>query len=410
MADTRTSSPALPRWVRIALGLACIPMGLWASWITLQYFEHGAAALEADPALRSLALSAAMMFVASEMAAFGLAALLTEQQLLARRWLLTGFAAAVLILEICTIIAVQLALTVGGEMSQGTLQDQEKDLRTRITAIESGADARRADAALQRAAGQLTKAAASGDGAAAAQAKTAPLYAALAKVQALKRPTLVGLLGRDYALAYAVARGILVSLGGLVFFGTAGALLRSARGVTPGVTDHADAPAAAAGPSFKQSGATQRYSKGAMLAAGVPLAAMGAMGASPAHAAPVARVTGVAATGVLAQAHQNPTGVLKQAQPDTESVTPAPPAATARKRARTVTAVADGSKLDAGTTGNAAARYNRVKSAVASGTLRPSVRAIQAEEGGGTLVVRRYLQKLAQEGAIVQKGRGWVRA
>ena len=388
MADTRTSSPALPRWVRIALGLACIPMGLWASYITLQYFEHGATALEADPALRSLALSAAMMFVASEMAAFALAALLTERQLWARRWLLTGFAAAVLILETCTIIAVQLALTVGGEMSQSTLQDQEKDLRTRITAIEAGADARRADASLQRAAGQLTKAAASGEGAAAAQAKTAALYAALTKVQAQRRPTLVGLLGKDYARAYAVARGILVSLGGLVFFGTAGALLRCARG----------APPAAASPSFKQSGATQRY-KGAMLAAGVPLAAMGVIGAAAAHAAPVAHPTGVTATGVLKQAH-----------PGTETATPAAPTVTAKKRARTVTAVADGSKLDAGTSGHAAARYKRVKSAVSAGSLKPSVRAIQAMEGGGTLVVRRYLQKLAEEGVIVPKGRGWVRA
>ena len=92
------SPTTLPRWLYIALGLACIPMGLWASWITLQYFEHGAAALEADPALSSLALSAAMMFVSSEMAAFGLAAVLTERQLWARRWLLTGFAAAVLVL------------------------------------------------------------------------------------------------------------------------------------------------------------------------------------------------------------------------------------------------------------------------------------------------------------------------
>jgi hypothetical protein len=75
-----------------------------------------------------------------------------------------------------------------------------------------------------------------------------------------------------------------------------------------------------------------------------------------------------------------------------------------------VTAVADGSKLDAGTSGNAAARYKRVKSAVSAGSLKPSVRAIQAVEGGGTLVVRRYLQKLAEEGVIVPKGRGWVRA
>ena len=177
---SRANTAPLPRWVYIALGLACIPMGFWASYITLQYFEHGAAALEADPALRALALSAALMFVASEMGAFTLAALLTERQLWARRWMLTGFAVCVLLLEICTIVAVQLALTAGADMSQSTVQTQEKDLRARITALEAGAAAKRATADKQRAtardAYELRLSAKSSDGATAEQAQTAALY------------------------------------------------------------------------------------------------------------------------------------------------------------------------------------------------------------------------------------------
>ena len=45
----------LPRWAYIALGIACLPVGAWASFITLQYFEHGAKALESDISLQALA-------------------------------------------------------------------------------------------------------------------------------------------------------------------------------------------------------------------------------------------------------------------------------------------------------------------------------------------------------------------
>ena len=329
---TPTSAHVLPRWAYLALALACVCMGLWASYITLQYFEHGAKALETDGALQSLAVAAALMFVASEMAAFALAALLTERQLKARRWSLTGFAGAVLALEVCTIVAVQLALTSGADLTQSTVQVQEKDLRARIAAIEADAAAKRATADQQRAtaknAYELHLASKSSDKAAAEQAKTAALYDELAKVQAQKRPTLTGLLGEKYALAYAVARGILVSLGGLVFFGTAGALLRAARGGvlsidqqilqllhelrgTPGTLaapaqavalatpaapiqpapPPSQAPALAS-PSFKPAGTVapagvpvgvSYRSKAALAGAGV----LGAMGAAPmAHSAP----------------------------------------------------------------------------------------------------------------------------
>ena len=74
------------------------------------------------------------------------------------------------------------------------------------------------------------------------------------------------------------------------------------------------------------------------------------------------------------------------------------------------TRVEDGQKLDTGTEGKAAARYQRVRAAVASGQVKPSVRAIQSAEGGGTVVVRRYLQTMADEGLIERKpsGQGYV--
>lgn len=380
MANTHSPTSGthlyLPRWAYQVLALACMAMGLWASGITLQYFEHGAKALESDPALQALAVAAALMFVASEMGAFALAALLSERQLWARRWALTLFAAAVLGLEVVTIVAVQLALTTGADMTQATVTTSVAGLQRQIDAVEKNAAAFATTAEALRADKQVSKAMRASDKAAAEQAKAAALYAELARVQTQKRPTLVGLLGHDNAIYYAVARGILVSLGGLVFFGTAGALLRAARaGTVQAVSTQAPAREPV---SYKS--ASVSYSKGAMLAA------MGS--AAIAQTAPATPVV----SGVLKQAHAESAGVLKQAHKKTRP------------------AVAAGAKIDTGTTGKAAARYNRVRAGVAAGSLKPSVRAIQAAEGGGTLVVRSYIKQLAADGVIVQAGRGYVLA
>jgi hypothetical protein len=102
------------------------------------------------------------------------------------------------------------------------------------------------------------------------------------------------------------------------------------------------------------------------------------------------------ATGAPKQAH---TGAPEQAQSATQPA--------AKKRVRTATARAQGTKLDTGTTGHAATRYNRIKAAVKAGKLKPSTRALQAAEGGGGAVVAAYLQQLETDGVIVRTGRGY---
>jgi hypothetical protein len=72
-----------------------------------------------------------------------------------------------------------------------------------------------------------------------------------------------------------------------------------------------------------------------------------------------------------------------------------------------VAQVEDGQKIDTGTAGKAAARYQRVRAAVAAGQLKPSVRSIQLAEGGGTVVVRRYLQAMTDEGLIARTASGY---
>ena len=55
-------------------------------------------------------------------------------------------------------------------------------------------------------------------------------------------------------------------------------------------------------------------------------------------------------------------------------------------------------------------RYQRIRAGVLAGSIRPSVRAIRDAGGGGTETVRRYLQQLAAEGAIVKEGQGYALA
>lgn len=410
----------LPRWAYIALGIACLPVGAWASFITLQYFEHGAKALESDISLQALAVMAATMFVVSEMTAFTMAALMTEQQLFARRWMLTLFAGAVMLLEVCTIVAVQLALTAGAAMNQTTTAEQERDLRARIATIEASASAKRATADKQRLgardAYELRLSAKSNESATAELAKTESLYAELAKVQANKRPTLVGLLGEKMALIYAVSRGVLISIGGLVFFGTAGALFRFARSASnksrSNETANKPATIAPAPASFKvaESVAPKDYSSGLAYSSKMTLAgagALAAMAAPVAHAAPVAgaaeSVQDVALKTMQA-AHDNAANIA------TPTVTSAPANSAAVSVQKQRTKRAASVKVDTGVEGKAGARYMRVKAGVKAGKIKPTQRGIMEAEGGSQAVVQAYLEQLANDGVIIKAGRGYALA
>ena len=443
MADNRTSPPALsmgnsptiintlPRWAYIALGIACLPVGAWASFITLQYFEHGAKALESDISLQALAVMAATMFVVSEMAAFTMAALMTEQQLFARRWMLTLFAGAVMLLEVCTIVAVQLALTAGAAMNQTTTAEQERDLRARIATIEASASAKRATADKQRLgardAYELRLSAKSNESATAELSKTESLYAELAKVQANKRPTLVGLLGEKMALIYAVSRGVLISIGGLVFFGTAGALFRFARSASnkSRSNETANKPT-----DFKtESIEPKDYSSGLAYSSKMTLAgagALAAMAAPVAHAAPAVPATAVSkpihadVSKPIHLEHANEGGAdasnAASVAPETigagvskpihEGVSKPIQQIVKKPRAKRATSA----KLDTGVEGKAGARFKRIRDGVKAGKIRPSVRGIQAVEGGSQAVVADYLQQLETEGVIIKIGRGYALA
>lgn len=226
MIIEKTARLNLPAWAYIILAIPCAGAGVWASVVTLRYFVHGAEALETDPAVQALAVAAALLLVVLGMSAFGLAALLTEAQLWARRWALSIFSGTVLALEMVTIGAVQSALVVGAALSQASVVGDAADLERQIARLEAQAAQYSATASALRVGSQLTLAKRTEDQAAAALAKTGALYASLSTARAAKRPTLTGMLGERAALVYVVVRGMLISLGGMVFLGVGGAMLR----------------------------------------------------------------------------------------------------------------------------------------------------------------------------------------
>ncbi|MFM2329903.1 MAG: hypothetical protein RLZZ494_2006 [Pseudomonadota bacterium] len=399
----------LPRALYAVLALLCGALGLWASVITLRYFKHGAVILEADASAQVLALAAATMFVFAEMGAFALFSVLPVHRAAALRWKLITFVVAVLALEVVTVVAVQMAMTKSADMTQHSAAQRAQDLRRQIEQAETEATA------LRNQAGQLANAEHSwvkagapkvAAMAASASAKTGALYEELAKVDSVQRPSLIGLFGEDWAMAYAIARGVLVSCAGLVFWGAVGALWRMfsageagqpqqfVQQFTPAAQQPAQAPAV---------GQVQQSATVATLpapswkpwtwGAALPLA-LGAVAGVP-----------------NAQAAQAPTvAQVPAAKPDPDAAKPKPEAEAKPKRSPVRDVLATGQKVDTGTGERDGSRYRRVLDAVKAGSLRPSIPAIQKAEGGSYRTITGYLEAMASEG-VIQKhpsGRGWV--
>ncbi|MEC5213291.1 hypothetical protein RCH06_001837 [Polaromonas sp. CG_9.5] len=389
---------ALPRWLYLVLAVLAAAIGLASSAVTAKFFIFGLQRVEPDTFAREALIAAGLLMIVTELAAFGLAALLPKHQLRALRWQLMGCGVLLLAFESATIYVTQVTLVKAGESAALSSGTRMADLRASIDSRRAAAAGLRANAARQsgsihgvnRVAGATALRQSLN-----ADQQVEPLAAELARLQAEQRPTLTDVLGSSGMLAYSVARALLISIMGLVMFGAAGALLRGALCLPVRAVAVPVALPVRAQASTLPAWTTRMPKVGtAAAAAAVPMGAMAAPMAT--YAPPLPTPPSISAPAVLRQAQATLAGVPAQAQP-------------APRRARRATAVADGQKMDAGTRGKAAARYLRIKSAVLAGSLKPSVRSLQAAEGGGTLVARRYLQQLAAERVIERAGQGWVR-
>ena len=399
-----------------AFALVCLVLGVWASWITWRFFVHGSSSMEADDAVREISIAAASMFIVCEMAAFFLAKMLPAQRLWVLRWQLLAFAGAMLAFECFTIILTQRGITKAADYHAQAVDSRAQQLEASIAAQRANAAALREVGA---ASGKSLFVASREQGAASVrqslevEQQLAARADELARVRADRKPTPTELLGEDGALYYAVARGLLVSCAGLVFFGAAGAMLRAARTAEAGA---GAVPAGLPGVRFTAPGVVPQPANDggfnvphtgtghgrawAWGAAAVPLGlAAASLAPQPAQAAPIEvphqQLHRAAPTETVGTA----------AQTDASGTTAAPKAKRPYVRKAAAT---PGVKMDTGVGERDGARYRRVRDGVLAGKITPSLRGIQRAEGGGIPTARGYLAQLEAEGLIAPKGRGWA--
>ena len=388
-ASPRPEAPLRPGAYALLAGIAAL-IGLASSAVTAQFFILGLERMEADSGARQALVAAGLLIVVTELAAFGLAALLPRQALRGLRAQLMLCGALLLGFEAVTVYMTQATLVRAGDARATAHASRLADLRASI-------DHQRAAGLGLREGGVLQSASASAwtrqlgalalRDALRVEQSVLPLAEELARLEATLQPTMSEVLGAQGMLAYTVTRALLVSVMGLVMFGAAGALLRAAREaaqappvtggrlesgtVTPGVTVGAAVsvppvtpvplvtPPAPRVPSYRHGVTATPSGWAACLPSlrfiAIPMAAL-AVSAAPAAAVPARE---------------------------------APPGVTAPSRAES--------------------RYQRVRHGVMAGHIKPSVRGIQARAGGGTVVVRGYLQRLQTEGVTARSGQGWMR-
>lgn len=395
----------LPRWAYVTLAIAAAAIGLACSAVTAKFFILGLERTEGDALARDALILAGILMVVVELTAFGLAALLPSERLkaLRLRLILTGL--ALVGFEIATLYTVQATLVRGSDAKQqsssiriahleATIQQNRKVSSALVaTGMKSGesqfAPSRSEGARALREAAQIEQ-------------RNAELSAELAKLQAAQVQTLTSTLGETGMIWYSVTRSVLVVVMGLVMFASAGALLRASRSQPTAqrvAQESPTRPVFTHGVEAAPAGVPQGFPTASRwLAAGVPLAAI--------HA------TTLAATGVTVT-EPNPAAV---SHAPSSNVTPipeetvTPESQSSHKNSPKKATVEVGSKRDSGVGPLDGHRYRRIVKAVRAGKLTPSVRAIQAAEGGGTSTVRAYLQEMEREGLIVRDGRGYKKA
>lgn len=407
----------------VLIGAVAFAVGIAINVDNAKFFAHGIELIMPEGALRETRIEAGYLMVIAELLFFFIASMVRGPGSSIWRVAFVAMALSLAAFETVTIYSTQAAIGRAG-VAEVTGTD------SRIEQLQASIAAHRRNAAALLAAGQHSSqsviATSRSDGArsirdaAALEAQAQHMAADLAALQASRRPTMESILGEDGAQAHNAAFSILLMLSGMLLTSSAGWFVGNARMAW----------------AARKLGEAGRWARDGAAKVAVPAAAAGVVAMSPAaFAAPAPYPTQqstmqAAAPGAIRysvplapvpvpdRAHAStpsPADCAHASTPafdecvDVDTVQPVPVAKKAsrsQRRAPRVTRVEDGQKIDTGTEGKAAARYQRVRAAVASGQVKPSVRAIQAAEGGGTVVVRRYLQTMADEGLLERKPSG----
>ena len=362
----------LPSWAYRWLALASGLIGIAASVVTARFFVVGLERIEGDAPARDALVAAGILMIVTELVAFFIAALLPAHRLRALRAQLLILAVLLVSFECATIYLTQRVLAHGAEAQHSSEKTRIEQLQDSLKAQRMTATALRENGVLQsesrfnwvRETGATTL-----NQSAELERQMAPLVIELSKLQSQQRPTLSDTLGTNGMLAYSVARAFLVTVMGLVMCGAAGALLRAGR--KPVATDTVAKPL-----SFKAvATVTVAPDTGKCRSrAVIPL-----LGFAMATVVPTVMAVPAVVVPAAPKATAAPVASVAQDAP------PPPPAP-------------DPQDTD---------RYTQARAAVIDGSVKPSVRALQAAIGGSTLSIRAMQQRLLDEGVIERHGQGY---
>ena len=227
-----TQDAPLRPWAYVVLAVIVAIIGLASSAVTADFFILGLKRMESDVIAREALIAAGILMIVTELAAFGIAALLPRATLRSLRVHLMMCGVLLLAFEATTIYVTQVTLAQTSDTVASSSVARAGDLRTSIANQRAAAQALRDNGTVQS---QSNNAWSRHLGAVAlrdaiqVEQNISTLSAELATLESTGRPTLTSVLGAKGVLAYAVARAMLISLMGLVMFGAAGALLRAAR-------------------------------------------------------------------------------------------------------------------------------------------------------------------------------------
>lgn len=419
----------LPRWAYIALAAITAAIGLATSGVTAQFFVIGLQQLEADAMARDALVAAGILMILTELAAFGLAALLPTQRLRALRWQLMACGVLLVGFEGVTIYATQVALA-------RTSENTHASISSRIANLEQTIAAQRASAAALRAAGARDaeskfpwirqQSADTLRQAVQIERRMEPLSAELQKLHAQQRPTLKDALGDSGVLWYSVVRSLLISVMGLVMFGASGALLRAARSgralpapvAQPEATVPQSAPVAQQHTSAAPANALPADVPQPLFGAGVgkwqagmavgaaaltPVAAFAVP--SPATSASVQHgatdtVPNTAANTVFTEGMNTVSNTVEHVQSDRTNTVDQPVEHSAAAQQTQFDPIEPSRD----------ARYDHLRAGVEKGVLKPSVRSLMGVSAMSTVTARRYLAQMLEEGVIVKDGQGYTLA
>lgn len=228
------SKSILPRWAFVMLAVITAAIGLSASWVTAQFFILGLERLEPDPMARGILVFAGILMIVTELAAFGISALLPKARFRSERNKLIATGLILLAFEAITICVTQGSLDKASESAAKASVVRGDELKASIDARRAAANSLRSNGTTQSASSNAwtrTLGAAAIRDALKVEVQIEPLATELAQLQAAARPTTASVLGEQGTMLYGIAKGLLISGMGLVMFGVAGSLLAKGLGI-----------------------------------------------------------------------------------------------------------------------------------------------------------------------------------